>query len=622
MSNLFISYSRDNATIVESLTADFRALGHTVWFDQQLSGGQTWWDQILDNVRSSDVFVIALGPSALESVACEREWKYAAAVEKPILPILVADNVATSLLPPALSAIQYVDYRRQDDRETVLLLARAMATLPSAGPLPDPLPDPPPVPLSYLGGLAERVSTSDPLTFEQQSALLFELKGSLSDAANAADARGLLAKLRKRRDVLATIAGEIDEVLAAAAPSAPDDEAVIRGLTMRMLGTTSKRDIRRLRHELEAHFSGRSSPAFLALKDDLMAAEAAESSEKKSPAPRSTTSRPKAARWFPGGWKVASAVAAVLIVGFIAVVGSLEPDPFMLDRSDLALTMVVDAMPPGNELAPGSSIDAELQSFNTYRGRILQAWDIPLDQPQQLTVTLESEGFDAYLVVQAPSGEVWTDDDSLGSGNSRVVVPGDGAGRARIVATSYSGSGTGPYRITIDSESAQVPFNAPPIELDDPTPVFEPPVFAEPIPLTRSDLLQPGALNDIPSSGELFGGTTYGQLTEFSEHRGILVNVWEIRIDAPQSLSVLLSSFDFDAFLVVETPSGQIYSDDDSGAELGFNSTDAQSFFFDGPGRVRVAVTSYDGTGTGEYFIVVSTDAPPLDGFLDEFLKQ
>ena len=82
-----------------------------MWQDQQIIGGQTWWDHILDQIRRCDVFVAALSRAALDSLACRREWEYAAALGKPVLPVLVAENVSTAQLPPVLAEKQYVDYR-------------------------------------------------------------------------------------------------------------------------------------------------------------------------------------------------------------------------------------------------------------------------------------------------------------------------------------------------------------------------------------------------------------------------------------------------------------------------------------------------------------------------------
>jgi TIR domain len=212
MPNVFVSYGRESMAIAEALANDIRALGHEAWFDQQLTGGQAWWDEILATVRKCDVFVFVLTPRSLRSTACMSEYGYAAALRKPILPILVADGISTNLLPPALSQIQFVDYRSQD-RNAGLRLARALTTIPLAGSLPDPLPAPPDVPISYLGGITEQVDARSVLSYEQQSALVVDLKRGLRDPETSDDARALLSRLRKRRDLLATIADEVDELL-------------------------------------------------------------------------------------------------------------------------------------------------------------------------------------------------------------------------------------------------------------------------------------------------------------------------------------------------------------------------------------------------------------------------
>ena len=222
MPKVFVSYGRESMAAAEALANDIRALGHDAWFDQQLTGGQAWWNQILESVRSCDVFVFVLTPNSLRSTACMAEYGYAAALRRPILPVLVADGVSTNLLPPALSQIQFVDYRHQE-RSSGLKLARALATIPAAASLPDPLPAPPDVPISYLGGVTEQIEGRSTLSYEQQSALVVDLKRSLRDPETSNDARVLLARLRRRRDLLATIADEIDELLKANPSAQPMD---------------------------------------------------------------------------------------------------------------------------------------------------------------------------------------------------------------------------------------------------------------------------------------------------------------------------------------------------------------------------------------------------------------
>lgn len=221
MSRIFVSYTREFEEEVRALGDDLEQLGHEFWLDRKLSGGQDWWDSILGQIRECDVFLLALGPNTLDSTACQRELRYARELGKPVLPVIVGAGVSASLLPGELSRIHLIDYQAQD-RQAVISLSRALADLPAPSGLPDPLPEPPPVPLSYLGTLAERVDALDGADASEQSRLLLELKAAMREPDTAQDARTLLLKLRRRRDLLASIADEIDELLDAGPPAPPD----------------------------------------------------------------------------------------------------------------------------------------------------------------------------------------------------------------------------------------------------------------------------------------------------------------------------------------------------------------------------------------------------------------
>jgi hypothetical protein len=212
MGSIFISYDRESRPIAITLASDVESLGHKAWFDQEISGGLAWWDQILAQVRECDVFLFVLNPETLESVACKSEYLYAADLGKAILPVLVSDRVATDLLPPALSRIQFVDYRTAD-REAAFRLARALNSIPPSQPLPKSLPTPPPAPISYLGSLSERLESTS-LSYEQQSVLLADLRVALLDPGATDHVQKLLVMLRRRRDLFATFADEIDDLLA------------------------------------------------------------------------------------------------------------------------------------------------------------------------------------------------------------------------------------------------------------------------------------------------------------------------------------------------------------------------------------------------------------------------
>jgi len=209
---IFLSYSRETTSSVKGLAGDIEGLGYSAWLDQDLNGGKSWWDEILSQIRGCDVFVMTLSPDSLRSTACNRECGYAEALGKPILPIMVADGVSANLLPPRLSQIHYVDYRKQD-RDAITGLARALRAIPPAAALPQPLPEPPSAPISYLGRIAERLGSDAALDSKDQAEIVSELRSGLEDAETADDARTLLKRFSERPDLLARTSREIETLL-------------------------------------------------------------------------------------------------------------------------------------------------------------------------------------------------------------------------------------------------------------------------------------------------------------------------------------------------------------------------------------------------------------------------
>jgi TIR domain-containing protein len=205
---VFVSYDRGNVKSVKTLAEELGALGHQVWFDQDLTGGHRWWDSILAQIRECGLFVFALTPESLESHACRKELDYARRLNREILPILMSEEVSVSLLPRCLAEIQYVDYRRQD-RQTAFALIRAINRLPAPAPLPDPLPEAPAAPGSHLGELKERIDSTGELNIEEQIAIVFKLKEEIRVGRSPDEVRGLLRRLRERDDLLAKVAKEI-----------------------------------------------------------------------------------------------------------------------------------------------------------------------------------------------------------------------------------------------------------------------------------------------------------------------------------------------------------------------------------------------------------------------------
>jgi hypothetical protein len=207
---IFISYARSDAERVDALVKGLRQLRHDVWLDEELTGGQEWWDTVLSQIRASSAALVTVSPAALESVAVRREYEYAHAVGRPLVPVVV-EAVRLETLPPLLAPLQVVDYREPGTKHA-FALAAALAALPVPRALPQPLPEPPPIPVSYLSGLMER-SQAATLSMDEQLALVARLKVAFGRASEREAAEEVLRALQNRDDLYQVSAREIQSLL-------------------------------------------------------------------------------------------------------------------------------------------------------------------------------------------------------------------------------------------------------------------------------------------------------------------------------------------------------------------------------------------------------------------------
>ncbi|CQD21097.1 serine/threonine-protein kinase [Mycobacterium lentiflavum] len=212
---LFISYSSQDRSTVDSLTTALRRGQNQVWFDQELGGGDSWWAKILEQIRECEVFIVALSSNWLQSKPSQAELRYAQALGRPILPVRIGEVDSMRVNP--LAALQIIDYREPTVDAGIQLVTAVHALRSKPVPLPDPLPPEPPVPFGYITRLGNTLAEKE-LSPQQQLQLLVELRSGFDEDGDDPSARGdiaqLLRMLRLRHDVTYRTRSEIDNVLA------------------------------------------------------------------------------------------------------------------------------------------------------------------------------------------------------------------------------------------------------------------------------------------------------------------------------------------------------------------------------------------------------------------------
>jgi phosphate transport system substrate-binding protein len=203
---LFVSYARENKPDVDQLVEHLRTMGYDTWVDVALRGGQDWWDEILDRIAATDAVIAIYSSAAMDSTACAREFEWATALGKPVIPVAV--EPPPTALPSRFARRQIVDYSQPEQRPLAALrLQGALATLPPTGPLPDPLPEPPAAPLSYLTDLIDLITQSNVLDHDQQYQILRQLEHAFTsvDPLERRGGRDILERFSRRSDLYADV---------------------------------------------------------------------------------------------------------------------------------------------------------------------------------------------------------------------------------------------------------------------------------------------------------------------------------------------------------------------------------------------------------------------------------
>jgi serine/threonine kinase PknH len=224
---LFISYSSQDRATVDDLTTALRKAQQQVWFDQELGGGDSWWNKILEQIRTCDVFIVALSNNWLLSKPSQSELRYARDLKRPILPVRIGSVDSMRVNP--LATLQIIDYTNPTVDAGIQLVTAVHALRATPVPLPDPLPEEPPVPFAYITRLGNTLSEKE-LSPQQQIQLLVELRSGLEqdgdDPSARSDIAQLLRMLRLRHDVTYRTRTEIDNALASIESSeTPDAKA-------------------------------------------------------------------------------------------------------------------------------------------------------------------------------------------------------------------------------------------------------------------------------------------------------------------------------------------------------------------------------------------------------------
>ena len=74
---LFVCYAHDNADTVYSEISWLNDQGFNIWYDEGLSPGSVWRDELAESITGAKVLLFFVTPQSVTSAHCQREVSFA-----------------------------------------------------------------------------------------------------------------------------------------------------------------------------------------------------------------------------------------------------------------------------------------------------------------------------------------------------------------------------------------------------------------------------------------------------------------------------------------------------------------------------------------------------------------
>ena len=233
-----------------------------------------------------------------------------------------------------------------------------------------------------------------------------------------------------------------------------------------------------------------------------------------------------------------------------SVLSNIPPKPLALNGS-----MIAGRLGRGSNILPVDNSFFDLYAF-------------PGKSGQRVQIDMTSREIDSYLILIAPDGrELTQDDDSGGGSNSRIIATLPTDGTYLLMANSYQAGQAGTYRLRAEATTTSTRNSA----------------RQGGFILRQEGILGSGA-SILPSDGSLYREYTF-------EGR------------AGQSVTINLTSSDFDTYLAVLGTDGQLIDENDDVSQGDSNSQ--LTLTLPRTGVYRIIVNARDRRGHGRYVLTV-----------------
>jgi Tol biopolymer transport system component len=114
---VFVCYSHGDSDTVYPEIAWLREQGFNVWYDEGISPGTVWRDELADSIDRAALVIFFVSPRSVDSVNCQREVNFAVDHDIPVLAVHLEDTDLPSGVDLTLSTVQAILKFQQSEQD-------------------------------------------------------------------------------------------------------------------------------------------------------------------------------------------------------------------------------------------------------------------------------------------------------------------------------------------------------------------------------------------------------------------------------------------------------------------------------------------------------------------------
>lgn len=117
MTEVFIAHAEKDEKFTEKIRKTLQRQGLTIWtYETDIKTGTQFLEEINKGIEQADNVIYLISAEALQSEYCQQEIKYAFALNKRIIPLLI-ENINIDKIQPQVRALQFIDFTQHQQPE-------------------------------------------------------------------------------------------------------------------------------------------------------------------------------------------------------------------------------------------------------------------------------------------------------------------------------------------------------------------------------------------------------------------------------------------------------------------------------------------------------------------------